>query len=294
MKASIQNKIAPPEIVNKFEFNKIDVKNPNTKAVDSTSPDPEIDFKSLLKSSNDEVREKREAIKNGDLSKAGNDQDLISMLNDPTKKQRVPKNTLGKDDFLKLFVAQLQNQDPLQPRDNSELAAQLAQFNSLEQMLNVNKNLEKMSEAQKTSRNMALLNYLGKEVSVNNGITRLNDGKIGDTSFSIERAVSEAHLEIRNSDDQVVGEKPLGNLDAGTHKLDWDGKNSNGETLSDGIYQFRIKASNVNGESIPVSIRSQTKVTGVDLQKGKIHSDAGKIDPEQISAVGQPGFTTKS
>ncbi len=56
--------------------------------------------------------------------------------------KRKPDNELGKDDFLKLMIGQLQNQDPMAPTDNSQQMAQLAQYSSLEQMTNVAKTLE--------------------------------------------------------------------------------------------------------------------------------------------------------
>ena len=56
--------------------------------------------------------------------------------------KRAPDNQLGKDDFLKLMIGQLQNQDPMAPTDNSQQMAQLAQYSSLEQMTNVSKTLE--------------------------------------------------------------------------------------------------------------------------------------------------------
>jgi flagellar basal-body rod modification protein FlgD len=55
---------------------------------------------------------------------------------------RTPSSTLGKDDFLKLFVGQLRHQDPLNPMDNAEFMGQMAQFSSLEQLTNVTKTLE--------------------------------------------------------------------------------------------------------------------------------------------------------
>jgi flagellar basal-body rod modification protein FlgD len=58
-----------------------------------------------------------------------------------------PKATLGKDDFLKLFVAQMQHQDPMNPTDNSEFMAQMAQFSSLEQMSNMAKSNQELASA---------------------------------------------------------------------------------------------------------------------------------------------------
>ena len=86
------------------------------------------------------------------------------------KRKKEAKHELKKDDFLKLFVAQLQHQDPLNPDDGAEMATKLAQFNSSEQMMNVNTNLEKMQKSETTGRNMQLVNYVGKSIKMDGGI----------------------------------------------------------------------------------------------------------------------------
>lgn len=72
------------------------------------------------------------------------------------------KQDLGKDDFLKLLVMQLKNQDPLEPLKNEEFIAQLAQFNSLEQMINLNKSFEGMLALQTLSNASS---FIGREVA---------------------------------------------------------------------------------------------------------------------------------
>lgn len=70
-----------------------------------------------------------------------------------------PGSTLGKDDFLKLFVTQLQNQDPMSPQDNSQFMAQMAQFSTLEQITNLATATERMGFAGQVSQSVALIGH---------------------------------------------------------------------------------------------------------------------------------------
>jgi flagellar basal-body rod modification protein FlgD len=79
---------------------------------------------------------------------------------------RKTSNELGKDDFLKLLITQMQNQDPTEPMENTEFIAQMAQFSSLEQMTNMASSFEKMSNYISASEGASML---GKTVQVNVG-----------------------------------------------------------------------------------------------------------------------------
>ncbi|WP_052366403.1 flagellar hook assembly protein FlgD [Geomicrobium sp. JCM 19055] len=72
---------------------------------------------------------------------------------------------LGKDDFLKLLIAQLQNQDPLDPMDDREFIAQMAQFSSLEQMTNMNAAMQKLSNQQESAALVQHSELIGKNVT---------------------------------------------------------------------------------------------------------------------------------
>jgi len=81
---------------------------------------------------------------------------------------RVPTQELGKDDFLKLLLAQLQNQDPTSPMENTEFVAQMAQFSSLEQMTNMSQGFTKMANLMTSSQ---AINTIGRTVEINLGDT---------------------------------------------------------------------------------------------------------------------------
>ena len=82
--------------------------------------------------------------------------------------ERTVSNELGKDDFLKLLITQLQNQDPTSPMENNEFIAQMAQFSSLEQMTNMSTSFAKMASFISSQE---AANTLGKTVELNVGDT---------------------------------------------------------------------------------------------------------------------------
>ena len=150
MRASIQEKIAPARTNNTKRMNTASIDDQTGLKKDRSN---DIDFKSVLMESNMEETRKREMRKNGDLSTADSYESFLEELALQTEQKNAPKNTMDKDDFLTLFVTQLQQQDPLNPQDGTEMAAQLAQFNSLEQMMNVNSTLNNLVSAQENSKN---------------------------------------------------------------------------------------------------------------------------------------------
>src|SRR5258708_910212 len=113
------------------------------------------------------------ATADGVGGEAGKQKDVGEVLNqvaNPSGKDtgghkvRRAHNTLDKDDFLKLMLTQMKNQDPMNPMQSHEMAAQLAQFTSLEQLFNVNKNLEGLTRAQDPMQKYEALNFLGRTI----------------------------------------------------------------------------------------------------------------------------------
>lgn len=252
------------------------------------------DFKTVLMNSNHQEKKKRESDAKGDLSGAKNYEDFLEKLNRQTAQKDAPKNNLDKNDFLKLFVTQLQAQDPLNPQDGTEMAAQLAQFNGLEQMLNVNTTLEKMMTAQNSGRAMQYVNYIGKELSIGGGAVHLDSGKTNDVFLSNPMALGRATLTVKDAFGKTVAERELGALDQGEHKIVWDGKDNTGKALGNGKYVFDIAAQTSGGESVDLKLTSKVQVTGVDLGEGgqSIYTTIGAVPFDNVKAVGSTGFTS--
>lgn len=290
MKAAIQQQINPVVPQSARSMQPTGKKDP-TKVVEAGGAS-EVDFLSVMNNSNREIKEERTAKENGDLSSAKDYDEFIQKLNKRNQPNRTPKNSMDKDDFLKLFVTQLKHQDPLNPEDSTEMASRLAHFNSLEQMLNVNKTLTKMLDGQKENRSIDLINYIGKEIELGNGRIKLEKDETASTEFKLKRDATKATLKVRDGSGEVVFEKDLGMLKQGDHKLNWDGKKGDGSKANAGTYSFSVTALGINDEEIPVEISSKAKITGVDIQDGNgaLFTDLGRVELKDIKAIGEQGY----
>lgn len=90
--------------------------------------------------------------------------DSMYLINKQRDERKTGDGTLGKDDFMKLLIAQLQNQDPTNPMKDNEFIAQMAQFSALEQTMNLSKSFEKFAEAQNQSQLIQYNNFVGKNI----------------------------------------------------------------------------------------------------------------------------------
>ncbi|QOR68562.1 flagellar hook assembly protein FlgD [Cytobacillus suaedae] len=85
-------------------------------------------------------------------------------LSNVQQQRKTGSDILGKDDFLKILMTQLQNQDPMNPMQDKDFIAQMATFSSLEQMTNMSKTMEKFVNAQTGDRLLKYSSMIGKEV----------------------------------------------------------------------------------------------------------------------------------
>ncbi|MGY3805065.1 flagellar hook assembly protein FlgD [Pigmentibacter ruber] len=241
-------------------------------------------------------KEKNEAGGDFRLGETKNDREFRKQLEKVTgKKQDLAKNKLERDDYLNLLVTQLKYQDPSKPMEHYEMASQMAQFNTVEQLMGVNKVLTEMKKMQNDAKAEKLSQYLGKDIEIQgNSIKLSGDGKANLAKFELPAGASNVIAEIRDEHSKVVKSIPMGALQPGVNKINWDGTNDKGVKQPNGIYTFNILASSEDGKPMTAKTSYIAKVEGITdiLSGGKLDTDVGIADPAKIIAIRNPEPTT--
>jgi len=204
---------------------------------------------------------------------------------------------MGKDDFLQLLVTQLSHQDPMNPMDGQEFAAQLAQFSSLEQLSNMNETLNQSLDsdvmlAQSISNNMAV-GLIGHDV-----LTVGNDLSPDDSSINFQLSAPAVTVAIDVRDDQghLVRQLSATGLDQGIHHLAWDGKDASGNPLPVGDYTFSVSALDGSGVAVSSLPVQQFTVEGIRYIDGQawLNTGQGVVAMGDVLEVLDPGDPASS
>lgn len=167
------------------------------------------------------------------------------------------KSTLGKDDFMNLMIQQLKFQDPMNPMNGSEFAAQLAQFSSLEQLSNIKDSLNSSIEANfqltQSINNTMTAALIGKEAKINGSTFEYSGQDEINFGFKLNEKAKSVSIKIYDKDNVLI--KTLENLPntSGEHKLSWDFTDNNGSKVSKGEYHFEVDAKDLNDKKLTVS-----------------------------------------
>lgn len=158
------------------------------------------------------------------------------------------------DQFLTLLMAQLQNQDPLNPLENSELTSQLSQINMVSGIQSVNTSLQTLLKSFNDSQSLQAAALIGKNVLVPGNSLPLAVDEQGKVSGAIagvvlENPADKVTITIKNASGEVVSVNELGAQKAGIVNFSWDGKDSKGNVMAAGNYTYSVEAT-VNNEKI--------------------------------------------
>jgi len=193
---------------------------------------------------------------------------LDSLSLDKKATDKTPKkNELGEDAFLQLLVTQMNNQNPLNPQDNSAFVAQLAQFSSVEGITKLNTQMEGMSSSFQSSTALQASALVGRQVLVPGQVQAVTSGSSVNGVIDVGATTSQLTLNVYNDKNVLVNQEIMGAASAGDKAFSWDGKDSNGNSVVSGKYTFKATAM-VDGKAVAQTVNLPANVNSVTLGKG--------------------------
>jgi flagellar basal-body rod modification protein FlgD len=205
------------------------------------------------------------------------------MTEDTSAYRSAKEETLGRDQFLTLLVAQLKNQDPLNPLESQDFTAQMAQFSSLEQLFDVNESLMNIQAGIQAGQNESALDYIGMEVKASGNTLYKHGDNMDRASYYLESS-GEVLVSIFDSRGVKIREIQTGFQESGEHDLAWDGRDENGNLVDDGTYTFGVTAIDAEGYDVYTTTYSKGMVTGVSSQYGEPLLIVGErmLEPDKV------------
>ena len=174
---------------------------------------------------------------------------------------------LGKDQFLELLVAQMNNQDPLSPQENGEFIAQLAQFSTVEGIGNLNTSMESLLSGYQSSQALQASSMVGRTVIVpaDQAVVDTEAGLEG--QLALQKNSTNVFVNIYDDAGSLVKTINLGSQEAGMHDFTWDGTDASGNLAEPGIYTVEAMAS-IGGKNTQMATLLPANVDSVSLGAG--------------------------
>ncbi|MDX1811790.1 MAG: flagellar hook assembly protein FlgD [Gammaproteobacteria bacterium] len=191
------------------------------------------------------------------------------------------KSSLGQEDFLKLMVAQLQNQSPLKPQENGEFLGQMAQFSTVSGLQDMKSTLDSLSTSLVSNQALQASSMVGRYVRVPSDSGVLPEGE-GDRFFGavdLQQSVPDLKFEILGPAGDVVKTIGMGTQQEGSVQFAWDGIGNDGNPVPPGEYKIRASAT-MDGKLTSLDTEIVAPVESVTLGR------AGEQMKLNISGVG--------
>lgn len=195
-----------------------------------------------------------------------------------------PAASATRDQFLRLFVAQLENQNPLDPQSGAEMVAQLAQFSSVEQAVETNRRLADLVAAQDAAGSAGLAELVGRDVTADASTITL-DGAPPPLQIASDRPLSGGEVVIRDAGGAVVRRLSFG-PGASPLAVPWgDG------ALPPGTYSIEVTARGADGAPVTAHPQVRAVVDAVELTASgpRLHLGGSRISPAAVTTIARTG-----
>ncbi len=208
-----------------------------------------------------------------------------SAVSDPpsSKANDATNPAAAQDRFLKLLVAQLNNQDPMNPLDNAQMTSQIAQINTVTGIQQLNQTMQSMASQFNSLQVMQGTSLIGRSVLTEGSGMSVVD-KAGMAGFELGSGATKVTVEVLNASGQVIDTVELGAKSSGRHTFDWDASGYSGATEA---LQFRVNA--VNGSpTVDATPLALSKVAAAGAENGQLVltlANGRTINYDQIKAL---------
>ncbi len=232
-----------------------------------------------------------------EISAANNLFSDLSIAN--TQKKDEESNELGQSAFLELMIAQLENQDPLSPQENTEFIAQLAQFSSVESLDKLNNNFDSFANNFVANQALQASTLVGRSVTVPSDKTNLTLGGVVNASVDLPTSVADVSIKIYSEEGRLIDQINTGPQTAGEMILRWDGMNAevNGDLIDwqsqiedgadAGNYRFEVTAQ-IDGKETELDTALSANVNSVTLgADGVLTLNLAGVGPVTLNDVKQ-------
>ena len=191
-----------------------------------------------------------------------------------------------KEGFLKLLIAQMSNQDPLDPQDSDKYVQQFTQFSQLEQMMNLNKGVENISVGQLSNNTQEAVRFVGRDVVAKGSSLIWDENGPGQVRYMLPQEAETFGIQIFDEEGELVRQDSLP-TSVGQGAYNWDGYNDAGELQMPGRYQISVEALDADGEPIVADTYVRGRVAGVRFDAGypELVVDGRRLKMSEITEV---------
>ncbi len=178
------------------------------------------------------------------------------------------KKDLDREAFLKLLVAQLKHQDPLEPMEDVEFVSQLTQFSNLEQVMKTNTKLDELSMASAAQISSQAVNMVGRTVVVpGDQLTLPPEGDV-EMKIDVPSTIVGGEVTVHDENGRMIRRIGLNASSPGIGSAVWDGKDSDGNRVEAGNYSVRAKGISPSGTEVELGVLAPARVDAVVWREG--------------------------
>ncbi len=173
----------------------------------------------------------------------------------------------AQDRFLKLLVAQLNNQDPMNPLDNAQMTSQMAQINTVTGIQQLNLSMQTMAEQFAAMQSLQGTMMIGRAVLTEGNRLAVSEQGQAQGAFELAGAASSVKVEISTAGGDVLQTIDMGAQAAGRHSVQWDASGYSGDKST---LRFKVVATNKDGAAVDSTALMQAKVQGTGMENGQL------------------------